>query len=74
MDVGGRYSGTSQVIFLFSKESLNQFCCVGVTGAVTGPFRPRGGPVPEGRIPTWVFQLRAVFYPGRTENPAGWWS
>lgn len=42
------------MIFLFSKESLNQFCCVGVTGAVTGPFRPRGG----GR------SLKAAFQPG----------
>lgn len=47
MDIGGRYLGTLEVIFLFSKEALKQFCCVGVTGAVTGPFRPgvwRTGP------------------------------
>lgn len=40
MDVSGQYLGASEGIFLFLKEALDQFCCVGVTGAVTGPFRP----------------------------------
>lgn len=70
MDVGRRHLGTSEGIFLFSKEALNQFCCVGVTGAVTGPFRPgvwKTGPWrPHSNL---GFPTPGCFLPGEDRKP-----
>lgn len=70
MDVGGRYLGTSEVIFLLSKEALNRLCCVGVTGAVTGPFRPGGWETgPRRPHSNLGFPTLGCFLPGEDRKP-----